>query len=338
MQITGYATDSKGGQLRPIKYTLRELGPNDVLLRISHCGICHSDIHLIDDDWGITQFPLVPGHEIIGEVEATGTAVKRFAPGMRVGVGWQHRCCGDCEWCLKGDENLCAGSEGVCVTGYGGFSEALVCDQRFVFAIPDAVDPVTAAPLLCGGITVYTPFQAFDVRPTMSVGIIGIGGLGHLAIQFARAMGCEVTALSTSADKEEEARALGAQHFVHSRQEGALEGLAGRFDFILSTITAAIDWAPYIQALRPRGRLCFVGAAGDTISVPTFGLILGQRSVCGSPIGSPQMIREMFHFAERSGVHARTETFALKDVNQALDHVRKNQARYRVVLDCQSVT
>jgi len=331
-RIQGLAVHAAGAELLPYHYDPGTLGPQEVEIAISHCGICHSDIHLISNDWGISHYPFIPGHEIVGTVAAVGQGVHTLTVGKRVGLGWQSNSCGECEWCIRGMENLCPAAEGTCVHRNGGYAERVRANARFVFPIPDSLGSEHAAPLLCGGITVYNPLRSHGVNPSSRVGIIGIGGLGHMAIQFARVFGAEVTAFSTSAGKEEEARALGAHHFVNSRESKALKEVAGTFDFIVSTINADQDWSIYIQALRPTGTLCFVGVPPSPVSVHAFPLISGLRSISGSPTGSPSMIREMLDVAARHGVKAQTESFPMAKANEAIEKVKKNKVRYRAVL------
>ncbi len=204
--INGYAAHAAGAELLPYKYAPGTLKPTDVEIQISHCGICHSDIHLINNDWGISEFPFIPGHEIVGKISAVGSEVTTLSMGQRVGLGWQSNSCGVCEWCLQGKENLCAQSQGTAVHRNGGYADAVRANARFVIPIPEKLESENAAPLLCGGITVYNPIRTHGVNPSSRVGVVGIGGLGHLAVQFARAFGAEVTAFSTSASKEAEAR------------------------------------------------------------------------------------------------------------------------------------
>ena len=331
-RIQGLAVHAAGAELLPYGYEPGTLGPQEVEIAISHCGICHSDIHLISNDWGISQYPFIPGHEIVGTVAAVGQSVRTLTVGKRVGLGWQSNSCGECEWCVRGMENLCPSAEGTCVHRNGGYAERVRANSRFVIPIPEALSSEHAAPLLCGGITVYNPLRSHGVNPSSRVGVIGIGGLGHMAIQFARVFGAEVTAFSTSAGKEEEARALGAHHFVNSRESKALKEVAGTFDFILSTINADQDWGIYIQALRPTGTLCFVGVPPSPVSVHAFPLISGLRSISGSPTGSPSMIGEMLDVAARHGVKAQTESFPMSKANEAIEKVKKNKVRYRAVL------
>ena len=258
-QIQGLAAHAAGAELLPFRYDPGELGAQEVEIGITHCGICHSDLHLISNDWGISQYPFIPGHEIVGTVTGIGSQVRSLKVGQRVGLGWQSNSCGQCEWCSRGLENLCPYQEATCVHRHGGYASGVRANARFVSPIPDALPSEQAAPLLCGGITVYSPLRDHGVNPSSRVGVIGIGGLGHIAIQFAKVFGAEVIAFSTSTSKEEEARSLGAHHFVNSRESKAMKDVAGSLDFILNTANADQDWNVYIQALRPTGTLCFVG-------------------------------------------------------------------------------
>ena len=330
--IQGFAAHAAGAELLPYKYDPGDLKPTEVEIAISHCGICRSDIHMVDNDWSISHYPLIPGHEIIGKVTATGSAVLGLNTGDRVGVGWQANSCGHCEWCLQGAENICPDSQGTCVHRCGGYADRIRVNARFVFLIPEGLDSERAAPLLCGGITVYSPLRTHGVSPASHVGVIGIGGLGHLAVQFAHAFGAEVTAFSMSPAKEPDARSLGADNFVNTRESKTLKKMAGHFDLILSTIEADQDWGAYITALRPHGTLCFVGVPPSVLGLPVFPLVSGQKSVTGSPNGSPRMIREMLGVAERHKVQAITERFAMAKANDAVTKVKKNRVRYRAVL------
>ncbi len=330
--IQGLAAHAAGAELLSFRYDPGDLGLQEVEIGITHCGICHSDLHLISNDWGISQYPFIPGHEIIGTITAAGSHVKSLKIGQRVGLGWQSNSCGECDWCSRGLENLCPTSEATCVHRNGGYATKVRASARFVFPIPDTLPSEQAAPLLCGGITVYSPLRDHGINPSSRVGIVGIGGLGHIAIQFAHIFGAEVTAFSTSTGKEEEARALGALHFVHSRESKSMKEVAGSLDFILNTANADQDWNVYIQALRPTGTLCFVGVPPSPVSLQAFPLVSGVRTVVGSNIGSPQRIREMLDVAARHGVKATTETFPMAKANEAIEKVKKNKVRYRAVL------
>jgi uncharacterized zinc-type alcohol dehydrogenase-like protein len=331
-QIQGLAAHAAGAELLSFRYDPGKLGAYEVEIAITHCGICHSDLHLIANDWGISQYPFIPGHEIIGKVSAVGSEVRSHEVGQRVGLGWQSNSCGHCEWCLKGLENLCPASEATCVHRNGGYADRVRANNRFVVPIPDALDSEPAAPLLCAGITVYNPMRINGINPSSRVGVVGIGGLGHLAIQFARVFGAEVTAFSTSPAKEEEARALGAQQFVNSLESKAMKDAAGTQDFIITTVNADQDWNAYLQCLRPNGTLWFVGVPPKPVSVQAFPLISGLRTIGGSPVGSPSRLREMLLVAARHGVKATTELFPMAKANDAIEKVKKSKVRYRAVL------
>jgi uncharacterized zinc-type alcohol dehydrogenase-like protein len=330
--IQGYAVYAAGAELIPLKYEPGDLRPQDVEVRVSHCGICHSDVHLIDNDWSMSQYPFIPGHEIIGAVSAVGSLVKHLAVGDRVGIGWQADSCGQCEWCRKGEENLCAQLQPTCVHRHGGYAEAVRVNAHFAVKIPEALNSETAAPLLCGGITVYNPMRTLGVNPSSRVGVIGIGGLGHLALQFAKAFGAEVTAFSSSAAKEAEALAFGAHRFVNSRESKGVKALENTFDLILSTINADQDWNAYISALRPHGTLCFLGVPPKPVALPVFPLVNAAKGMCGSNTGSPSRMTEMLDVAARHNIGAETEHFKMSDATQAVKKVRKSQVRYRAVL------
>lgn len=334
MPIQAYAAMARGAPLEPFAYEPEQLGENDVEISVSLCGVCHSDASMVQDDWGISRYPLVPGHEVIGFVEQMGSAVRGLKKGQRVGVGWQSHSCGHCEDCRRGEETFCAvDHKATIVDGYGGFADALRIDHRFAIPIPLGYDSAQAAPMMCGGVTVFTPFIDFGVRPGMQVGIIGIGGLGHLALQFARAMGLEVTAFSSSPSKKAEARLLGAHHFVDNTRPDAFVGLERRFDFILNTVSGDIDWAAYAGLLRPRGNLVTVGVPKNDIRIPPFALILSQARIAGSPIGTPDMLRRMLDFSYTFAIAPMIERVPMSEVNAAMARLEQNQARYRIVLE-----
>ncbi len=331
-EIRGLAAHAAGAQLLSYKYAVGDLGTNEVEVKISHCGVCHSDLHLIDNDWGLSRFPFIPGHEIVGTVTAVGSGVADRKVGERVGIGWQADSCGICEWCRQGDEHLCAKAQPTCVGRNGGYADAIRVNSRFAIPVPEGLESENVAPLLCAGITVYAPLRNLLARPASRVGVIGIGGLGHLGLQFARAFGCEVTAFSTSRDKEKEALELGAHHFVNTRDNGGLKKAAGSMDLILSTVSADQDFQAFIAALRPKGALVVLGVPPSPLQIVGFSLIAGQKAISGSPTGSPRDLHEMLDVAARHGVKAITERFAMKDANKAVEKVKKNQVRYRAVL------
>jgi alcohol/geraniol dehydrogenase (NADP+) len=331
-EIRGLATHAAGAQLLPYKYSVGELGTHEVEVKITHCGVCHSDVHLIDNDWGLSKYPFIPGHEIVGTVTGVGSEVKDRKLGERVGIGWQADSCGICEWCRQGDEHLCAKAQPTCIGRNGGYADAIRVNAKFAIPVPEGMDSENVAPLLCGGITVYSPLRNWLARPSSRVGVVGIGGLGHMGLQFARAFGCEVTAFSTTKDKEKEARELGAHNFVNTRENGEIKKAAGSLDLILSTVSADQDFQSFIAMLRPKGTLVVLGASPSPMQISAFSLIGGQKALAGSPSGSPRDLHEMLDVAARHKVKAITEKFAMKDVNKAVEKVKKGQVRYRAVL------
>jgi uncharacterized zinc-type alcohol dehydrogenase-like protein len=331
LQISAFAALAAKQALVPFGYEAAPLGDADVEIEISHCGICHSDLHLLDDDWAVSRFPLVPGHEIVGRVAVAGSS-SALRVGQRVGVGWQRSACGHCRECLRGEENLCPSQEATCVGHPGGFAERIRVDGRFAFPLPESMDAATAAPLLCAGATVFAPLRRWGIAHGARVGVIGIGGLGHIALRFLSAMGCETTAFTSSPDKRVEASRLGANEVASSTKAREILAHKDRLDFLLCTVPARLDWISYLQTLRPGGVLCLVGAPPGLLQFPAAQLLTGQRVVCGSDIGSPGMIREMLAFAAQHGVAAEVELSPMTDVNTALGRVRENRARYRMVL------
>ncbi|MBW2458431.1 MAG: NAD(P)-dependent alcohol dehydrogenase [Deltaproteobacteria bacterium] len=285
--IKAYATFEAGGELKPFEYDPGPVGSQDVEIDVEHCGICHSDLSMLGNEWGMTQYPLVPGHEVIGTIAKVGQDVTSLSVGDRVGLGWHAAYCLTCPSCLSGDHNLCASAQGTIVGRHGGFAEQVRAHVTSVVALPAGVEPQSAGPLFCGGITVFNPLVQFNLQPTARVAVIGIGGLGHMALQFLRAWGCEVTAFTSSDAKREEALKLGAKDTINSRDVKAIEGAAGRFDLVLSTVNVKLDWNAYLGTLRPRGRLHLVGATLEPLDLSVFPLMMGQRSVSGSPVGSP---------------------------------------------------
>jgi alcohol/geraniol dehydrogenase (NADP+) len=330
--IRAYAAQSAQGQLEAFEYDPGELGDEDLEIQVESCGICHSDLSMLDNEWGFTQYPFVPGHEIVGTIAAKGSRVHKLQLGQRVGLGWFASSCMTCEWCMSGGQNLCSTAQGTIVGRHGGFADRVRAHQGWVLPLPSSLNAIAAGPLFCGGITVFNPIVQFDIQPTDHVGVIGIGGLGHMALRFLHAWGCEVTAFSSNADKESEAKSLGANHFVDSRDLEALKTVANSLDLIISTVNADMDWSTYIAALRPKGRLHFVGVAPSPISSSVFPLIMAQKSISGSPLGSPATVAKMLDFAARHQIQPEIETFKFSEVNQAIERVRSGKQRYRVVL------
>ena len=330
--INAYAVNQKGGKLEPFSYDPGALRADEVEIDVDYCGICHSDVSMIDNDWGMSQYPLVAGHEVVGRVAQTGSAVSHLKTGQVVGLGWHAGYCNHCECCQRGDQNLCAAAQPTIAGHHGGFADKVRASAISVIPLPDGMDAASAGPLFCGGITVFNPLLQFDIRPTEKVAVIGIGGLGHMALQFLNAWGCEVTAFTSSEAKREEAIAMGATHTLNSRDAAELEAAAGRFDLIISTVNVTLDWPGYLNTLRARGRLHFVGVALEPVQLPVFPLLAGQRSVSGSPVGSPASIAKMLNFAVRHDIKPVVEMFAFDQINEAVDRVRSGKAHYRVVL------
>lgn len=330
--IKAYAALEPGGKLQPFEYDPGVLGTHDVDIAVEFCGICHSDLSMLHNDWGITQYPFVPGHEIIGAIAAKGAYVQHLAVGQRVGLGWHSRYCMMCSSCLNGDHNLCMQSESTIVSRHGGFADTVRADAASVVALPEGLDARSAGPLFCGGITVFNPLLQFAVSPTASVAVIGIGGLGHIALQFLRAWGCRVTAFTSSASKQQEALAMGAHDVLDTCDPDALAAAANRFDLILTTVNVKLDWNTYVATLRPKGRLHFLGVTLDPLDIQVFPLIAGQRTVSGSPTGSPASIAAMLQFAQRHRIAPVVEVFRMDQVNEALARLASGQAKYRIVL------
>lgn len=330
--IKAYAVQSAGEKLEPFEYDPGVLREEEVEIQVEYCGICHSDLSMLNNDWGITQYPFVPGHEVVGKVVEIGDRTTTVKVGQRVGLGWYSHSCMHCQSCLSGDHNLCQTAEQTIVQRHGGFADKVRAHQEWVTPLPSGLDPAKVGPLFCGGLTVFGPLVQFDVKPTDRVGVIGIGGLGHMALRFLHAWGCDVTAFSSNPDKEAESRELGANHFVNSRDPEALKAVSNSFDFILSTVNADLNWVTYIDTLRPKGRLHFVGVVPNPIQFQIFPLIAGQKSISGSPTGSPATIAKMLDFANRHQIEPITETFTFSQVNQALEHLEAGKARYRIVL------
>ena len=330
--VHAYAAKSANSDLEPFEYTLPEIGPEQVDIQVEYCGICHSDLSMLRNEWGMSAYPLVPGHEVVGRVEEVGSMVKNLKVGDRVGLGWFSGSCMTCPQCLGGDQNLCSQGEGTIVGRHGGFAYRVRTHWVWATPLPDALPANSAGPLFCGGITVFNPILEFDVRPTDRVGVIGIGGLGHLALQFLNKWGCEVTAFSSNPEKSSELKTLGAHRVVNSKDSEALKAEAGRYNFILSTVAVPLEWSEYINALAPRGRLHTVGAVLEPIPVGAFPLIMAQRSISGSPLGSPSTTATMLEFCARHTIAPTIQEFPLEKVNEAIDLLENGSPRYRIVL------
>ena len=329
--ITGYAARETGGPLQPFTYEAPALGDQDVRVSVTHCGVCYSDVHAIDDRYSVFAFPLVPGHEIVGRVSEMGRAVSGLKVGDRVGIGWQGRSCMQCEWCLKGEEQLCLDVEkNGTWTPYGGFASSVAVDGRFAYPLPEGMASEVAAVLMCAGVAVYSPLRTYATGSSPQVGVVGIGGLGHLAIQFAHAFGCEVTALSSSPGKEQEALGFGADHFIASGDRASMRGAEYAFDVVLVSTHADIDWESLLETLKKKGRVVLLGF--PLLSLDPTDLVAHELSMTGSFLGSRAQMREMLAFAQGHSIVPQVELMPMSQVNEAIQRVRDNQARYRIVL------
>ncbi len=341
-----YATDSPTSPFRRIEIERRALGPKDVLIDIAFAGICHSDLHTARGEWGPVTYPLVPGHEIAGVVREVGDAVGKYERGDRVGVGCYVDSCGECEQCRDHHEQFCTGSEespgtiwtydGTGRDGkptHGGYSTSIVVDEDYVLRIPDPIQLDQAAPLLCAGITMYSPLRLWGAGPGSKVAIIGMGGLGHMGVQLAAAMGAEVHVISQTRSKEEDALRFGAAALHATSEEGTLRGLRGTFDLMISTISDTADLSRHLRALKPRGVLANVGLPEHPFSFGLGPLVNGAKVLAGSQIGGIRETQEMLDFCAQHGLAAQVEVIGGEDITAAYDRVVGSQVRYRYVID-----
>ena len=342
----GYAAQSPSSKLEPFAFERREPGPRDVLIEILYCGICHSDIHQARDEWGNSIFPMVPGHEIVGRVTRVGAEVTKFRAGDLAGVGCFVDSCRVCENCKEGFEQHCVNHLVPTYNGterdektptYGGYSSQIVVDERYTLRIPTNLPLAAVAPLLCAGITTYSPLRRFKVGEGQRVGVVGLGGLGHMGVKLAASMGAEVTVFSTSAEKERDARGLGAHDFVVTRSAPNLAPLAGQFDFILDTVSAPHDVNVYLNLLRREGVLALVGAPEKPLEVGAFSLITNGRMLAGSMIGGIRETQEMLDYCAEKNITSDVEVIPVQQVNEAYERTVRGDVRYRFVIDMQSL-
>ena len=341
MRVNAFAAPSAGEPLAPTTIERREVGAHDVLIAIEWAGICHSDIHTVNGDWGPQPFPVVPGHEIVGTVTEVGPEVTGHRVGDRVGVGCMVNSCGQCANCRNGDEQYCldgmvgtyAATDRDGTTTQGGYSTHVVVDAGFVLSVPETLDPAAAAPLLCAGITTYSPLRHWQAGPGTKVAVVGLGGLGHMAVKIAHAMGAEVTVLSQSLKKQEDGLRLGADHYFATSDPDTFEALAGSFDLIINTVSAKIDVNAYLGLLAVNGTLVNVGAPPEPLPVNAFSLIGGRRSFAGSMIGGIAQTQEMLDFCAEHGIASDVEVIAADQVNEAYERVLASDVRYRFVID-----
>jgi len=347
MHAHAYAAQSGSTPLAPFSFERRDPGPNDVAIDILFCGVCHSDLHTARGEWGGVMFPSVPGHEIIGRVIAAGAQVSKFKEGDLVGVGCMVDSCQHCAPCKRGLEQYCevgmtgtynGPEQGTGANTYGGYSDKIVVRQEFVLRLPDGLDPAAAAPLLCAGITTYSPLRHWNAGPGKRMGVVGLGGLGHMAVKLAHAMGAEVTLFTTSPGKEEDARRLGASHVVLSRDPAAMAAQVRKFDLIINTVAVPMDLDPYIAALDLDGTMVLVGAPAEAHKSPSvFPMLMARRSIAGSGIGGIPETQEMLDFCAANGVASDIEIIPIQDIEKAYARMLKSDVKYRFVIDMQSL-
>lgn len=331
MIVNAIAANKPGLRLEPFTYKLGSLKPDEIDIDVEYCGICRSDVHMLTNDWGITRYPFVPGHEIVGKVAAIGSMVTHLSIGQRVGVGWRSKSCQTCFQCLSGHHNRCPNGEDVIVGRHGGFANKVRCQGLWAFPLPDNLDLQSSGPLFCGGITVFSPLIQNKISSCDRVAVVGIGGLGHMALLFLKAWGCEVSAFSTNPNKSIEAKSIGANYFYDLNNIDEVKTLTNKFNLIIVTSNVELDWDLFISTLAPEGKLHIVGAV-DQINAKVFPFISQERSMGGSPTGSPSVILKMLEFCQRHGIKPIIEEFSLSSANEALDHLTKGLARYRIVL------
>ncbi len=331
--FTGWAATAAGAPLERFSYDPGPLGAEEVEVAVEYCGICHSDQSMIDNEWGNSRYPFIPGHEVVGTIVRVGEQARGLKLGQRVGIGWYKGSCMHCGSCMQGSHNLCRTVKPTIVGSHGGFADRLRAHWAWAVPLPEGLDPALVGPLFCAGSTVFSPLLEFDIKPTDRVGVVGIGGLGHLALRFLNAWGCDVTAFTSSLSKQDEAKRLGAHKVVASTDSAAMKAIAGTLDFLLVTASADLDWNTLLATLRGKGRLHFVGIVPSAIPTHVFSLIPQQKSLSGSPVGSPSSMATMLEFCARHQILPQVEHFPMSQVNQAIDHLRAGKARYRVVLD-----
>lgn len=332
-KVRAYAADGPKAPFKPFAFELPPIGDDEVEVAVDYCGLCHSDLSMWGNDWKSTVYPFVGGHEVVGRIRAKGANVPDLEIGQKVGIGWNARSNLSSPQSIAGDHHLSPRNQGMIVGRHGGFADITRCQWIWAAPLPDDLDASKAGPLFCGGITVFSPIASFGVKPTDKVGVIGIGGLGHLATQFLNKWGCEVTAFTSSPDKADEAKRFGAHMTLDSRDSASWKAANGRFDFLLVTVNVTLDWPRLMATLAPKGRLHFVGAVEEPVSVKVSSMMSGQKSMSASPVGSPATVMKMLEFCGRHGIHPLTERFPLSKINEALAHLEAGKARYRIVLE-----
>jgi len=331
--IQAYAAMSAGAVLEPYQFDAGELQPHQVEVKVEYCGLCHSDISVLNNDWGSSVYPVVAGHEIIGTITQLGAEAKGLKVGQRVGIGWTAESCQYCDPCISGQQVMCTGGQVATIVSHaGGFADKVRAGWQWAIPLPEDLDPTSAGPLLCGGITVFDPILKHQIQAIHHVGVIGIGGLGHIAIKLLKAWGCEITAFTSNLDKTDELKAMGADHVVNSRDPAAIKKLRGKFDLLLSTVNVTLDWQAYLATLAPNGTVHMLGLPLEPMQISAGSLIGGAKSVTGSPTGSPAALRQLLKFAARKNIAPQIELFPMSEINAAIERLHSGQARYRIVL------
>ena len=331
--IQAYAAMHAGEPLVAYQFDAGELQPHQVEVQVEYCGLCHSDVSVINNEWGNSVYPVVAGHEIIGTICQLGSEAKGLKLGQRVGIGWTAESCQSCDPCVGGQQVLCSGKSKATIIGHaGGFADKVRAGWQWVIPLPEDLDPESAGPLLCGGITVFDPMLKHKIQATHHVGVIGIGGLGHMAIKLLKAWGCEITAFTSNLDKTEELKAMGADHVVNSLDSAALRKQRAKFDLLLCTANVSLDWKAYLTTLAANGSIHMLGMVLEPMAIPAGTLIGGAKSVTGSPTGSPLALRQLLKFAARKNIAPQIELYPMSKINEALERLHSGQARYRIVL------
>jgi uncharacterized zinc-type alcohol dehydrogenase-like protein len=331
--IRGWAVHAPKEKLKLFNFNTGPLGSEEVEIDIEHCGICHADLSMIKNEWGMSQYPFIPGHEVVGKISAVGSHAKNLQIGQKVGVGWNAISCMHCHECMTGQHNLCVKAVPTMVGHQGGYADKIRIHWAWAIPLPQMIDIADIGPLMCGGIAVFAPLLIFDIKPTNHIGIIGVGGLGHMGIKFAKAWGCEITAFTSQPEKAQAAKDFGAHHVVSSQDSAAILKMASTLDMLMVTSDVTLDWQSLMKTLKPNGRLHLLGAVLEPLSVSALDLIFGQKNISGSPTGSPSMLSAMLDFAARHDIKPKVEHFPMSKVNEALAHLEQGKARYRIVLD-----
>lgn len=332
-KIHAYAAMQAGEKLIPYQFDAGELLPHQVEVKVEYCGLCHSDLSVINNEWKNSIFPAIGGHEIIGTISKLGSEAKGLHIGQRVGIGWTAESCQHCDPCVSGQAVLCGESKATIIGHAGGFADKVRAGWQWIIPFPENLDPKSAGPLLCGGITVFDPLLKHQIQAVHHVAVIGIGGLGHMAIKLLKAWGCEITAFTSNLDKTEELKTMGADHVINSRDDAAIKSQYGKFDLLLSTVNVSLNWKAYLNTLAPNGTIHMLGMVLEPIQISAGTLIGGAKSITGSPTGSPFALRQLLEFAARKNIAPQIEVYPMSKINDAIERLHSGKARYRIVLE-----